>query len=161
MPLPTHSSFLFTSNSSSGLFQGWVCLEHRISEFASPLFWPRGCSCLLTTFSRTFCWDVQMLVLCLSKFLGVLSCDFFLMIVAACSAMCSGAWTPFFSAFGGMCGDGNWAPSAVWGSGVRKEPWFWKALVSLDRPGGLDTAATSTCKDFSWFTTLKLKTTWL
>lgn len=77
MSLPTHSPFLFTSDSSSGLFQGWVCLEHRISEFAPPLFWPRGCSCLLTILSRTFFWDIQMLVLCLSKFLGVISCDFF------------------------------------------------------------------------------------
>lgn len=139
--------------------------QHRI-----PLFWPRGCSCLLTILSRTFCWDIQMLVLCLHKLLDVISGElvwFFLLIVAVCSARHSGALIPFLSAFGGMSGDGKWAPCAVWGSGVRREPWFWKALAQPGLFGQTWWFGHSSNIHmqwfffFSWFTMLKLKTTWL
>lgn len=91
---------------------------------------------------------------------------FYFMIVAACSARHSGALTPFFSAFGAMSGDGTSAnehhvqcEAQVWGESLGfGKPWH--SLLCLDRPSGLDTP-TSICNDFSWFTMLKLKTTWL
>lgn len=92
-----------------------------------------------------------MLLLCLLKLLGVISWGFFWMIMAACSAILED-WilssVPLERCLEMVNEHHVQCEAQVWGGNLGfGKPWH--RLLCLDRPGGLDTPATSICNDFS------------